>query len=119
MNQRDLEKTCLKWQQRLRLMDWNIEAKFVSRHELLGRDIFGEIDFQIHHKQALLKVLLDREGYPFMDKAACSVDHVVVHELLHLHMIDWKDEDNETAQEQAINLIAYALVEGWEGKEEK
>ena len=108
VTQEILEQTCREWQDRLRLRDWNIEVELVD-----SRDIPGVACLQpsADYKMARLQV-----GRPEHFQGSCAIardwEHSIVHELLHLHFADWQtnDEREATAQEQAINLIASALV---------
>lgn len=121
MTQEQLEILCLEWQQRLRLQDWRVAVKIVPQYEIPGN--WGECSRNTRKKIATIRV-----AFPTATDAC--VDHdfpedpevVLVHELLHLTFADFDvTNDGEVdplvsqAQEQAINMIAGALVEAKRG----
>lgn len=112
----DIQELCCTWQRILRLQDWHIVAKFDSSANL--GDSEGSVLTWRDGKEALVRVMSPMEvnhadahekAFPY-DPEKC-----LVHELLHIHfdilMDDNPLEHEQTMQEQAIDLIADALVE--------
>ncbi len=115
MKQSDLVDLTAKWQARLRLRDWNIKLKLVSSMDL-DLSVLAEISWQSQFKRATIYLLnpkyIDREDVKKV------VEDAIVHELLHLHFIPFRPEDEKGKDdmEVAINMIADALLNGVEPK---
>lgn len=119
MSQEELDALCLEWQRRLRLQDWRVVVKIVPRYEVVGN--WGETSRNKRHKTAVIR-LADLNGSHDVindEIFAPSVEEVLVHELLHLTIAGFDVTDDEganamvrEAQEEAINMIAAALVYG-------
>ena len=110
MTDSDLQALLAFWQKTLRLQDWQIIARFCDTTELTDSSDYGNLRVRPHQKNAVILIRHQGEGedpIPHTEEEAC------VHELLHLHFNHFEvtTEPGHTAQEQAINLIAGALVE--------
>ena len=81
-----------RWQRRLRLADWRVSFAFAD----LPADTLGEVESDPDTREATVSIARKCE----------DVEGTVVHELLHLHF----DTRPGTAQEQAINAVADALL---------
>jgi hypothetical protein len=102
---------CKNWQSVLRLKDWDIKVGFSTRNEMV-EGARGLCIPEIETKTAIIRVLeekcYDDGPWPY------DAEETLIHELLHLHFLPMKiqpDTAENTAQEQAINLISAALVE--------
>jgi hypothetical protein len=109
-----------KWQAILRLKDWDISAHIVSKEEMNqsieDADCESLYEGYIHAneetKEAEIKIL---DASYWTTEYWMMRDHelTLVHELLHIHFIPFEAKKKSRkliAQEQAINLIAKALV---------
>lgn len=99
------------WQKILRLQDWDVGVKLVRARDM-GEGNLGEVKTNSEHKRAEIS-LLDPVDHDPVRQISYDMEETLVHELLHLHFDPFlaKDETSEaTAQEQAINAMATALV---------
>jgi hypothetical protein len=111
ITQRGLEELCIKWQGILRLMDWEVKVRFV-RHWEMKPDREGAVDWSINGKAASIKIL-DPRDFSTEAKWPQDVEQVLVHELVHLHLAPFDETDGTKAMllEQAVDLLACALVD--------
>lgn len=119
MTPEELNALCADWQKRLRLMDWKIAVSFVPGYEMPDRA--GECSSFEPMKEAVIRINKDTHN-PYSRICAAhpeGFEEVLVHELLEIHFTPFKDDDGESrlhmAQEQAINMIASALVQARRG----
>mgnify|MGYP006969349833 FL=1 len=81
MNNEDLQKLCIEWQERLNLRDWRVKAVFCSDYEL--DDAYAQIQPDPYQKIAYCKVVsaedYENEVIPY------DPEQILVHELCHLH----------------------------------
>ena len=116
MTEAELQERCHYWQSVLRLEDWRIKVRVVHAGEIEGSD--GTVNTHAHSKHALVKVanrstcgegIIDGAFPGFHDS-----EHVLVHELIHVHFHGLLGDDpldhEETDQEQAIEMLAAALL---------
>ena len=102
------------WQERLKLQDWTIQARVCRSFEMSDPGRQGEIAFWDVQKVARLSVL-DPIDFPKTGWLPQDPENTIVHELLHVHFRPLSDISTphlELAEEQAVNAIANALVEG-------
>ena len=107
----EAEALCQEWQRRLRLRDWDVKI-VVSRSDEMRPNCSGTCSTILSNKTALVTLM-----HPIDHSERClwpyDMEETLVHELLHMHFAPFQaDEDTpaDTAQEQAIDLIAHALV---------
>lgn len=110
--QKNAQQACREWQERLFLRDWDIKTQIVRRTQLVDGDGMGEVRYK-HGKRMAIINLLDPVDYE--SEMLWPQDHEVtlVHELLHLHFVEFEAEEGTTqdnAQERAIDSISKALV---------
>ncbi|MDP2307983.1 MAG: hypothetical protein Q8P18_18305 [Pseudomonadota bacterium] len=97
------------WAALLRLQDWDIEARYVHAKEMAapeGHDqteVSAQVSSDTNFKYARIRVLHRDELAEDLAPVMYDVEHVVVHELLHLRFPDTEDE-------VAINQTASALL---------
>lgn len=110
----ELQLACTEWQKRLRLQDWIVKPKLSRGRDMAVDSRQGECEFQLKTKIAAIRIL-DEVDYPenlIMDH---DMEKVLVHELLHLHFAalyaNTEDNSINDAQEQAIDCIAFSLVD--------
>lgn len=113
MTDAQLQALCEVWQKRLRLQDWRIVCEIKRAHEMPeGAQACVNPTFAL--KQAEIWIV-DPIDY-LSDAFEQHIEQSLVHELLHLHLW-WPELDDKTerglAFEQGIDLIGWALVEGY------
>lgn len=112
MTKKQLQDLCYEWQKRLRLLDWNIQVGFKRFHEM--PEDAGQVLVNEQHKAATIHILNESDTAHLKGTGAdYSVEHTLVHELLHLHMIRFEPKESAPENEDfeiAINLIAGALI---------
>lgn len=103
-----------KWQRILRLQDWDIIIKFVSPTELKsGRE--AEILIHRRYKRAYIKVVDPKYDWPndhfdleFNSPSAPTyLERLVLHELIHLVVYKFENEDQE---EEIVEQLTKALL---------
>lgn len=113
MEKPDLEPMVREWQERLRLLDWDIVSKYERMDEMPdGKQ--GTMGWTLMKKQAVMRVL-DPIDYPrYCKDFPQDIEATVVHELLHLHLEpaapDKKDDAAFGLFECAVDQVARALV---------
>jgi hypothetical protein len=116
MTNKQLEALCRLWQGRLRLLDWDIRAEFKRFHEMQANAGMNEINEQ--HKTSTISILAECDSEYLNDGLAdFSVEHTLVHELVHLHCLEFEPEQNSRAHihfELMINTLTSALIESYE-----
>lgn len=102
-----LTSLCHEWQKRLRLQDWDVEARYVKYYEMKSEHADGECDYVFSRKSACINILCAEDCPEPID-----VEETLVHELLHLHFAEWTERHDEcpVSGEQALDAIASALV---------
>lgn len=95
------------WQNRLGLQPWKITvhwAKLKNEH--------GSVDFDYLHRMAVIEI-----NRPAALPPGISAEYVLVHELLHLVLVELelvekaKNEQKEMTLERVINQLTNALLE--------
>jgi len=107
-----LREKCAKWQRILRLQDWNVRTSIVRERDMRTSGGNAEISVNIQHRLADLR-LLDPIDFNPNDHNPQDMEQHLVHELLHIHLWPFTEELNgplADAEEQAINMIAGALI---------
>ncbi|HEY3269440.1 MAG TPA: hypothetical protein VGM37_21205 [Armatimonadota bacterium] len=108
----EVRELCALWQKRLRLQDWLVAVRIVP-HWNMERDSEGRCDATLSRKMAIIDIL--EPGHLYEGGLwPNDMERTLVHELLHLHFSPFEAEIGtpaDAAQEQAIDLIAGALVD--------
>ena len=110
MNNEQLAALCADWQRRLRLQDWDVTVLMVPVGDMDSCSHCGNIKYYLNTKEAKVS-LLDPAHYCGLGKY--DIEVTLVHELLHCHFAPFAARDGsskDSAQEQAIDAIAKALV---------
>lgn len=118
MSQAELEAACRYWQELLRLQHWDVVVRLARQYEMDAGNQ-GECEWNLRKRMALIKVL-DAADWDPRTPWPQDQEQTLVHELLHLHFAPFRAEQGtaeDTAQEQAIDAIARALVELKRGRE--
>lgn len=119
-----LEAKCAEWQKVLRLEDWTVDLHLKRERDFSNRDCNAEISLNEQNKIAFIKVI-DPVDYQPGQIRSHDMEEDLVHELLHIHFwpLTRGEEGENLAEEQAINMIAKALIQisrrGGETKNEK
>jgi len=105
------QEACREWQKILRLQDWDITVDILRDRDMKLGSGQAEVHWKAVNRSAIVH-LLDPTDY---QNNYFEQDHErsLVHELLHLHMVMFATETDtpeDTAQEQAVDAIAKALV---------
>jgi len=101
-------RTMLKtWKQRLGLGPWKIDVKWTNLE-----DEHGNVEFDVLHRIAVIGI-----NKPALLPQAITVEYVLVHELLHLVLIELelvekaKTDQKDMTLERVINQLTNALLE--------
>ncbi len=98
-----------RWQERLRLQDWKVEAHIVRRADLKPETL-GNLKWNSEDKTAAIKVLDPRDYDLAPDRIAQDMELTVVHELIHLHLsVLPRDPLKKGVEEQVVDKISIAL----------
>ena len=99
-----------RWQKRLSLEDWKIEAKIV-RLSQLPKGTVANIHWSLPRKQATIKVLDSMDSTLAKNDIVRDTELSVVHELVHLSMAKLPlDANNTELEEEAVKKISAALL---------
>lgn len=117
--QAEAEGYVTRWQERLRLRDWRITTEVVRSYRMpsavCGGIEAGHLERFRNTKQAEITICHPDDIHPDTPDMPASLEHTIVHELLHLHLDAWQPEPNTLeywSMELAINTIADALLGG-------
>lgn len=97
-----------KWQEILRIQDWDITLEFLSANEM--RDVMGEgyraFCDRIHQKKEA-KIGIDIETYGVND----NLEVTIIHELLHIVTADyqWFAEECSDQGDRTLNVLKLKL----------
>lgn len=98
------------WQKRLKLQDWNISVRLSPVANLRPKTL-GNINWDRKAKSAVISVM-SPDDYKLSGSAMLDdMEMTVVHELVHLHLSGLpRNEDTKKVEEQAVNMLAEALI---------
>jgi hypothetical protein len=110
MTDRDLQRLVTKWQKRLRLMDWDINAKFDDDGVLIDLEAWGACDPQGFLRTATM--IFRRPEDAKKKQTQFDLEVIVVHEILHMFFAPFKHDSHAelTAEEQMVHTVAILLV---------
>ncbi|CCF83479.1 hypothetical protein [Nitrolancea hollandica] len=113
MTDRDLEDRLWYWQRKLRLQDWDIKIRFVTRKEMDGKD--GQVNYHSHIKRARIDILHPDEERPGAVEPL-DIENTIVHELLHIHLSYFTEpydygSPGHLLEEQFIHVLAGVLTQ--------
>src|SRR5687768_14532970 len=97
-----------KWQKRLRVQDWRIDLRVCRVYDMPRDGVSGYIEMVEERKEAIIYIIDPRDVQPSNFPNPTEV--TLVHELLHLLIEPCWDRAKEVEGEQAVELIAQALV---------
>lgn len=112
MTTRQLKKRVADWQVVLGLSEWKIDAKFVKKTEI--KNAIAETGWQPEWKEATVHF----RSSAYIKLTGRSVDHFIVHELLHLLLEGHREPRSgyDPLYEAAINVIADLLIMKYNSK---
>jgi len=103
--QNDLERLLHKWQDRLGLNGWKIEAHLVSQNSLnaegTGEVLVADVSYDTRAFKAVVRVERGR---------AADVEESLVHELVHIELDAWSPPADPAQEEDTVEAIAHALL---------
>jgi hypothetical protein len=111
LTERQLQRLCAQWQKRLRVQDWDVRVRVKRRHQMELESKRAGCNYSLKLKEALIEIQSPLDYQPSVWPN--DMEQSLVHELLHLHFALFSADDETpegVAQEQAIDLIASALV---------
>lgn len=100
------------WQERLKLLDWDVKVRWATPEEVTGS--YGLCNYE-HETKEVEIVITHPKDYSDEDKADRTKDPEVfiVHELSHLHLLPFDAKSGslqETVEENVVNLFSRLLV---------
>jgi hypothetical protein len=99
-----------RWQKRLGLPDWKIEAKIVRLWQL-PKGTIANIHWSLPRKTATIKVLDAVDSTLPKSEIARDTELSIVHELVHLSMAKLPlDANNTELEEEAVKKLSSALL---------
>ena len=117
----ELHKQLAYWQRILYLQDWTVELRVVRQWEMTDHQTLAQCENHLQRKDAIIYVLHPHDlpglSSRFLNGEECDYDVSLVHELLHLHFAPFRNNDDATAHEQAINAISRGMVKVWRNKD--
>ncbi len=119
--QKKLEAALTKWQQRLRVQDWNITVSLERRTDFQDFNCYAEIDYFTPNKSATIKIL---DPIDIVDEhhetplAQYDWERSLIHELIHLLLLWIPKTDSDKSEvfdchvdeELTINILSQALI---------
>ena len=119
---RKAQLACQKWQDYLRLSDWDVRVEIV-RQSRLG-ECSADINYHCGKKCAILRILdpVDVAYYDTLSTDYWPIDHdlSIVHELLHLLFAGFEPDSDvwkDNILEFAVNTLARTIVYSYREKE--
>lgn len=111
MTLEQLRSLCLKWQERLRLLDWDIKVRWARKDE--EERVWGEVEKDVHAKTATIAMVSPKHPDWGKSDHPRDIETILVHELLHLHTAPFEfklGSPHHTTEENLVNQIARLLV---------
>ena len=105
VSQEQLQRMIDKWQERLKLQEWTIEAGII--HGL--KDCYAKISYDRYAAIAHLVLLDPEEALAMQRLQPYDPEHAILHELIHLRLADCAIE-HSPQEERAVNAMASALL---------
>lgn len=99
-----------KWQERLRLEDWNIKVRWATPEEVAAGDWNGVCWPYVTTKEAEIAII---NPISALSDEGRDTEYLVVHELLHLHHAPFQTKEGsmgELAEENIVHSIAILLL---------
>lgn len=115
LDEEDARRACWWWQRQRGLADWDISLRFVAQTEFDQAVTTADVEVNLAHRWADIRLLRPdeaRAGAPGAGRFMRPVDQEtdVVHELGHVLWWQAIGHESGTAEEQAVNADANALV---------
>lgn len=112
MKAKDIQKLLQTWKKRLRLQDWELELHIVRRYRTRDGGS-GSCEIVPNYKSAVITIT-HRDDFGSEDRFDRDFESTLVHELLHLHVETFADQDagetRDTLKEQAIVSLERAFM---------
>lgn len=99
----ECQETAAKWAQKLCLTNWAIDIRFGNANQMDGA--LGHCNWKYSRLRATIS-LLDPKFHDENDSWIDPIDmeHVIVHELLHIHFSAWHEWVDEDARQKMGNI---------------
>jgi hypothetical protein len=111
VTKRELNKLTQKWAERLRLLDWDIKSKFVSKEEAKG--YWGLCEKDRHARTATISIADTRDPDWKKQDHPRDPETILVHEILHLMCAPFEFKEGSQqhiAEENFVNAVARLLI---------
>lgn len=100
----DLDKLVAKLKKPLRLEDWDIYIEKVRRHEMDRIDNLGQCEVDKQEKIAHVKVLVEDDIPPGVNRTE-FYRSTVLHEMLHILAFDGDDDKDEVVVRRVTRIL--------------
>lgn len=99
-----------KWQRILRLQDWDITVDIKRKHDMgtEGVDADANVRWVLTEHTAAVEIIDSCDWDPGWLGGEQDMEFSLVHELVHLQLVQWKD--NTLALEQAVHMLTQGLI---------
>lgn len=111
MTKRELTKLTQKWVERMRLTNWDVKVKFVSKEEAAG--YWGLCEKDRHARTATISIADTRDPDWNTQEHPRDPETILAHELLHLMCAPFEFKEgspNFIIEENFVNSLARLLI---------
>jgi hypothetical protein len=106
----NLERLLRKWQKRLKLQDWVIEARYVKPEEMVNQPApLGECHMDYAQKEAVIRILDPKYNEAAVLPGHRNTELTFVHEMMHCHLN--KESVRPAHLEHVVEALAKAFME--------
>lgn len=115
MKLQQLKRLTQVWQERLKLLDWDITVCWATVEQVEHEQKWAWVDFWRDEKRAKL-TFTRPEHYGFVpeeQKRSADPEVFIIHELMHLHFTPFNTENGsaeDMAEENIVNLVSRLLI---------
>lgn len=114
----DLKRLTKIWQERLKLLDWDVKVRWLTKEEITTDPRWGWAEFKAFEKNGVIALanpadydlLKDVESHQAQTR---DVEVFIIHELSHLHFAPFATGEGtaeEIAEENIVNLYSRLLI---------
>lgn len=105
-----LDRLLRKWQKRLKLQDWTIEAKYVPPEAMANQPApLGECQMDYAQKEAVIRILDPKHNKDAVLPGHRNTELTFVHEMLHCHLNS--QSVKPVHLEHAVEALAKAFMD--------
>ena len=109
----DLKRLTAIWQERLKLLDWDVAVRWATKDEVKTGEDWAWAEFHAHEKRGEIVLTHPDLWTDDVDRKSRDLEVYVVHELSHLHFSPFNTEEGsaeETIEENIVNLYSRLLI---------